>query len=66
MEEVNKRSRIGATTQLAIHDSGLFIIIGISNKQLKGSSILGAATLSKIERLKILECRIHMFASLEI
>jgi transcription initiation factor TFIIB len=58
IEEANLRSRTGAPISLAFYDKGLSTIIGRSSKDAKGS-ILGAATLSRIERLRTWESRIN-------
>jgi transcription initiation factor TFIIB len=58
IEEANLRSRTGAPMSLALYDKGLSTIIGRSSKDAKGG-ILGAATLSRIERLRTWESRIN-------
>jgi transcription initiation factor TFIIB len=64
MEEANDRSRTGTPTTLALHDRGLSTIIGRSRKDANGH-ILSATTLSRIEKLRIWESRIHTYTRSE-
>lgn len=64
MEEANERARIGNPTTLALHDRGLFTIIGKTHKDASGHT-LSAATLSRIERLRTWESRVHTYARSE-
>ena len=64
VEEAIDRSRTGTPTTLALHDKGLSTIIGRSYKDASGH-ILSTATLSRIERLRTWESRIHTYTSSE-
>jgi transcription initiation factor TFIIB len=57
-EEADKRDRIGAPTSLALHDMGLYAIIGRDNRDANGQ-MLDAAMRSKMERLRVWDSRIH-------
>lgn len=58
LKESNHRSRTGAPLSLAVHDMGLSTVIGQAKRDAYGT-ILGAATISRIERLRTLESRIN-------
>jgi transcription initiation factor TFIIB len=64
IEESNDRSRAGAPTTLALHDRGLSTVIGRSHKD-ANEHILFATTLSRIEKLRIWESRIHTYTRSE-
>lgn len=64
MEDSIHYSRTGAPISLAIHEMGLSTVIGRGKRDAKGT-ILGASTLSTIEKLRTWESRIHTHAHSE-
>jgi len=62
IEEEYNRARIGSPTSLALYDMGLSTIIGRTNKDASGN-VISAVSLSKIERLRTWDSRIHVHKS---
>jgi len=55
--ELNSRSRVGMPISLAIHDLGLSTVIGKSNKDFSGKTIVNASMQVIIERIKAWDYR---------
>lgn len=62
LEEANDRSRTGAPFSLALHDMGLFTIIGKSNKDARGKMLNSSAVLA-VKRLRIWDARTQFCTS---
>jgi transcription initiation factor TFIIB len=62
IEEEYNRARIGAPASLALYDMRLSTIIGRTNKYASGN-VISTVSLSKIERLRTWDSRIHVHKS---
>jgi transcription initiation factor TFIIB len=58
-EAADKRDRTGAPTSLALHDMGLYTIIGRDNRDASGQ-VLDISMCSKMKRLRVWDSRIHV------